>query len=71
MAQYVIRVKGRLSRDLLQAFPGLAMTLERPQTTLHGHLANQAALNGVVSHLDMLGVEILEVMKVPSDDPDD
>jgi hypothetical protein len=68
VALYVIRVTGRLSDELLNAFPDLSITAERPLTTLCGQLENQAALHGVVSYLDMLGVEILEVIKVPASD---
>jgi hypothetical protein len=65
MGHYVIRVKGALSRDLTDAFPGLAADAEPAQTVLHGYLADQAALAGILNHLDMLGVDILEVVQVP------
>jgi hypothetical protein len=65
MGHYVIRVKGNLSRDLLDAFPSLAADSEPAQTVLHGYLTDQAALAGVLNHLDMLGVDIVEVMQVP------
>ena len=51
MTHYVIRVAGQLSDDLLTAFPHL--------------LPDQAALTGVLNHLDELGVEIVEVLMVP------
>jgi hypothetical protein len=71
MAHYVIRVKGTLSRELTNAFPSLAVHSEPAQTVLHGYLHDQAALAGVFNHLDMLGVDILEVMHVPQEgDPD-
>ncbi|MFC5262263.1 hypothetical protein ACFPJ1_09080 [Kribbella qitaiheensis] len=65
MTHYVIRVKGTLSRELTNAFPSLAVHSEPAQTVLHGYLHDQAALAGVFNHLDMLGVDILEVMHVP------
>lgn len=68
MAHYVIRVKGTLSRELTNAFPSLAVHSEPAQTVLHGYLHDQAALAGVFNHLDMLGVDILEVMHVPQAD---
>src|SRR4051794_15775757 len=64
-ANYVIRVKCRLSRELTDAFPTMTAETEPAQTVLHGHLDDQAALSGVLSHLDMLGIDILEVMQVP------
>jgi hypothetical protein len=69
MGHYVIRVKGTLSSDLTDAFPSLAADPEPAQTVLHGYLADQAALAGILNHLDMLGVDILEVMQVPPTRP--
>jgi hypothetical protein len=71
MGHYVIRVKGRVSRDLTDAFPTLEAGPASQQTELHGYLADQAALAGVLSHLDMLGVDVLEVLQVPPPDPDE
>jgi hypothetical protein len=69
MGHYVIRVRGSLSRDLTDAFPSLTAAPEPAQTVLHGYLADQAALAGILNHLDMLGVSILEVLQVPPTDP--
>jgi hypothetical protein len=71
MGHYVIRVKGNLSPDLTGAFPSLAADSEPAQTVLHGYLADQAALAGILNHLDMLGVDIIEVMQVPPARPPD
>ncbi|MEV5964402.1 hypothetical protein AB0L70_21705 [Kribbella sp. NPDC051952] len=65
MGHYVIRVEGTLSRDLTDVFPALTADPEPAQTVLHGHLDDQAALAGILNHLDMLGINILEVMQVP------
>ena len=65
MRHYVIRVQGTLSRDLTDAFPSLTVDSEPAQTVLHGYLADQAALAGILNHLDMLGISILEVLQVP------
>lgn len=65
MGHYVIRVKGRLSRELTDAFPTMTAEPEPAQTLLHGHLDDQAALAGILNHLDMLGIDIVEVMQVP------
>jgi hypothetical protein len=69
MGHYIIRVKGTLSRGLTDAFPSLSIDREPAQTVLHGHLADQAALAGILNHLDMLGVNILEVVQVPPTQP--
>src|SRR3954469_24808189 len=57
MGHYVIRVNGNLSRELTDAFPSLAAVAEPAQTVLHGYLTDQAALAGILNHLDMLGVD--------------
>jgi hypothetical protein len=66
MGHYVIRVQGSLSRDLTDAFPSLNVDPEPAQTVLHGYLADQAALAGILNHLDTLGISILEVLQVPA-----
>jgi hypothetical protein len=66
MAQYVVRVGGALSDDLLTAFPLLAASVQPVTTVLQGDLPDQVALTSVLDRLDELGVEILEVTKVPA-----
>lgn len=66
MAQYVIRVAGHLSDDLLTAFPSLLATVQPVTTVLSGTLPDQSALAGVLDRLDELGVEIVEMIQVPS-----
>jgi len=65
VTQYVIRVGGRLSDDLLTAFPQLLATPQPVSTVLHGELPDQAALASVLDFLDEMGVEIVEVTKLP------
>jgi hypothetical protein len=66
MGQYVIRVAGQLSDDLLTAFPSLVATVQPVTTVLYGSLPDQAALTGVLDRLDELGVQIIEMVNVPS-----
>lgn len=65
MASYLIRVTGRLSARLLDTFPTLAASVGPVHTTLLGPLPDQGALTGVLNHLDELGVEIVEVVRLP------
>jgi hypothetical protein len=65
MTEYVIRLKGDLSSELTDAFPSLTADREPAQTVLHGDLDDQAALAGVLNHLDTLGVAIVGVLQVP------
>lgn len=67
MAHYVIRVKGTLSPEVIDTFPSMTADKASAQTILHGQLIDQAALAGLLNHLDMLGVDILEVLQVPAD----
>lgn len=65
MTHYVIRVRGWLSDDLLSAFPRL-VACEQPVTTvLQGHLPDQAALTAVLDRLDELGIDIIDMTKLP------
>jgi hypothetical protein len=69
VTHYVIRVAGELPEDLRTRFPDLRVDREQVQTVLHGELPDQAALTGVLDHLDELGVHILEVVQVPQRPP--
>ncbi len=68
VASYLIRVVGRLSARLLDAHPTLHARVEPVQTTLVGPLPDQGALAGVLNHLDELGVEIVEVVRLSDGD---
>ena len=67
MDQYLIRVDGQLADDALADFPHLHVAHEPVQTVLQGELADQAALAQVLDYLDEIGIVIIEVLKVPSD----
>jgi hypothetical protein len=66
MAQYVVRVGWALSDDLLTAFPRLVASVQPVTTVLQGELPDQVALTSVLDRLDELGIEILEVTKMPA-----
>jgi len=58
---YEIRVRGVLGETLLSAFPTLHGTAEDGITVLVGPLPDQAALYGVLTELQCLGLELLSV----------
>ena len=62
-ACYEIRVRGLLGETLLGAFPGLRARAHGTQTVLTGALPDQAALFGVLGHIEALGLELLEVRR--------
>jgi hypothetical protein len=58
---YQIRIRGRLGRTTRAAFPALHAQAHGQDTVLTGHLADQAALYGVLAQIEALGLELLEV----------
>jgi hypothetical protein len=64
---YQIRVRGHLGRTLQAAFPALCAQAEGENTVLTGPLADQAALFGLLAQIEALGLELLEVKRIPSD----
>lgn len=62
---YEIRVRGHLGETLLAAFPGLRAQPQGGETVLAGKLPDQAALYGVLAQVEALGLELLEVRRLP------
>jgi hypothetical protein len=65
MDQYLIRVEGVLPEEALADFANVTVDPGSVQTVLHGDLPDQSSLAGILDYLDELGVEIVEVLKVP------
>jgi hypothetical protein len=66
--RYQIRVRGRLGPTICSAFPGLRARADGGDTVLTGVLADQAALYGVLAEAEALGLELLEVRRLPPRD---
>lgn len=62
-SQYEIHIGGLLSERLLTAFPELHVRELGRVTVLVGDLSDQAALHGVLSRIESLGLELLEVRR--------
>ena len=62
---YQIRVNGHLGPTLLTAFPAFAPEQQGTETVLTGLLPDAAALFGVLSEIEALGLDLLEVRKLP------
>jgi hypothetical protein len=63
--RYQISVRGRLGQTMCAAFPVLQARTDGDQTVLTGMLADQAALYGVLAEIEALGLELLEVRRLP------
>jgi hypothetical protein len=63
--RYEIRVRGRLGETICSAFPDLQAWPGGGDTVLAGLLADQAALYGVLAEIEALGLELIEVRRIP------
>jgi hypothetical protein len=66
IAHYEIRVRGHLGQTMRTAFPELRARVEGDDTVLSGALPDQAAVYGVLSAMESLGLELMEVRRVPA-----
>jgi cell division FtsZ-interacting protein ZapD len=66
--QYEIRIRGRVRPALLEDFDGLEQSVERVETVLHGPVVDQAALHGLLQRIEALGLELVEVRRLPPAD---
>ena len=62
-SRYEIHIGGLLSDRMLGAFPELRAQGLGRETVLVGDLPDQAALHGVLSRIESLGLELLEVRR--------
>ena len=66
---YEIRIKGRLGEPTVAAFGGFTASVRAPETVLSGAIPDQHALYQLLDRLRSLGLELLEVRRLP--DPAD
>jgi hypothetical protein len=64
-AQYEIRIRGRVSEKVLRTFESLTSDNESVETILHGPVRDQAELHGLLDRLQALGLELIEVRRLP------
>jgi len=62
---YEFRIRGRVSEPVLTSFEGLESEVEPVETILHGPVRDQAELHGILERLQSLGLELVEVRKLP------
>ena len=63
---YEIRVAGTLPDEVLADFERITADVEPIETVLHGPLADQAALHGLLARLEVFGAEVIEVRRLRS-----
>ena len=52
---------------MLSAFPGMGSEFEGKDTVLSGVVPDQAALHGILSRIEAMGLELVEVRRIPTD----
>lgn len=69
VTRYLIRVDRRLSDELTSAFPQLSSTVQPVQTILTGSFTDPQELSGVLNYLGEMGVDIVELVRIPDEAP--
>jgi hypothetical protein len=62
--RYEIRIRGRVSAAVLETFD-MENDIEPVETILHGPIRDQAELHGLLHRLQSLGLELIEVRRLP------
>ena len=68
VSRYEIRVRGRVSEATLSTLEGMEADVAPAETVLHGPVVDQAGLHGLLDRIQSLGLELLEVRRLPSHD---
>ena len=63
--RYEIRLRGHLGPTLQYAFADLLAERCGGDTVLRGPLGDQSALHGLLAQIEALGLELLEVRRLP------
>jgi hypothetical protein len=64
-AEYTFRIAGRLTRRLREALEPLEARATAGDTLLVGRLADRAALYGFIARIEALGLELVELQRLP------
>ena len=68
--RYEIRIRGRVGQAVLDTFERLDSDVEPVETILHGPVRDQAELHGLLRRLQGLGLELIEVRRLPTSGTD-
>jgi len=70
-ATYQVRVSGTIPAELMVELQDLTVTVEPPETVLHGSLPDQSAVVGLISRIHGLGLRLIEVRRLqPGEEPE-
>ena len=64
-AGYEIRIRGRLSDSLSESFEEFTASVKPAETVMRGELRDQSELYGLLERIQLLGLELIEVRKLP------
>jgi hypothetical protein len=64
-ADYRFRVAGRLTPGVLQVLDPLAAGETATDTVLVGRVTDRAALHGFIARIEALGLELVELQRLP------
>lgn len=67
-ATYQVRISGVVPPEVLAELRDLTVSVEPPETVLHGSLPDQSAVLGLISQIHGLGLRLIEVRRLPADD---
>ena len=67
-ADYAFRISGRLTPALSAVLEPLKSIDTSGDTLLVGPVTDRAALHGYIAHLEALGLELLELRRLPAGD---
>jgi hypothetical protein len=67
---YEIRIKGRLSDTVTGAFEEFTAAVKPAETVMRGEVRDQSELHGVLDRIQSLGLELIEVRRLPAQSPD-
>jgi hypothetical protein len=64
-SSYEIRIRGRITKTFQAAFDDLTVTVNPVETVVRGTAIDQAALYGILERIRALGLELIEVRRIP------
>jgi hypothetical protein len=66
--EYEIRIKGRLSDTVTDAFEDFTAAVKPAETVMRGQVRDQSELQGLLRQVQSLGLELIEVRRLPNGD---